>query len=282
MKTLKASDSYYGEFVTSRADTGAATDADTTPTATATKNGVDDATFTLTVTKIDTGRYKVTGTVPSYTAGDIVQISVAATVNSVAGKGVIDEFVTVTGRPGIDDIPIEDAVLAASQPSYAPSKEGDAMTLTAAYDAAKTASSQTSVNTIDDFLDTEVAAILADTNELQTDLANGGRLDLLVDAIKAKTDNLPASPAAVGSAMTITDSTTLNSIADAILKRDWTEITGEATRSLLNAARTLLNKWTLTTGSAGYVVKKEDDTTTAWTGTPTVDGNGNVSGMDHD
>jgi hypothetical protein len=37
--------------------------------------------------------------------------------------------------------------------------------------------------TIDDFLDTEVAAILADTNELQTDWANGGRLDLLVDAI---------------------------------------------------------------------------------------------------
>jgi hypothetical protein len=43
--------------------------------------------------------------------------------------------------------------------------------------------SQTSVDTIDDFLDTEVAAILADTNELQTDWVNGGRLDLLIDAI---------------------------------------------------------------------------------------------------
>lgn len=50
----------------------------------------------------------------------------------------------------------------------------------------------------------ETATIVADTNELQTDLTNGGRLDLLVDAIKAKTDNLPASPAAVGSAMTLT------------------------------------------------------------------------------
>jgi hypothetical protein len=70
--------------------------------------------------------------------------------------------------------------------------------------------SQTSVDTIDDFLDTEVAAILADTNELQTDWANGGRLDLILDArasqasvdtiddfldteiaaIKAKTDSL--------------------------------------------------------------------------------------------
>lgn len=50
----------------------------------------------------------------------------------------------------------------------------------------------------------ETATIVADTNELQTDLTNGGRLDLLVDAIKAKTDNLPASPAAVGSEMTLT------------------------------------------------------------------------------
>lgn len=46
------------------------------------------------------------------------------------------------------------------------------------------------LDTIDNFLDTEVADILADTNELQTDLADGGRLDLLVDAIKAKTDQL--------------------------------------------------------------------------------------------
>lgn len=42
---------------------------------------------------------------------------------------------------------------------------------------------------------TEIAEILADTNELQTDWVNGGRLDLLIDAIKAKTDNLPADPA---------------------------------------------------------------------------------------
>ena len=63
--------------------------------------------------------------------------------------------------------------------------------------------------------DGDLAAILADTNELQGDLtdagrldalidaikaitddwADGERLDLLLDAIKAKTDNLPADPA---------------------------------------------------------------------------------------
>jgi len=46
------------------------------------------------------------------------------------------------------------------------------------------------VDTIDDFLDTEVAAILADTNELQTDWVNGGRLDLLVDSIISKVDTV--------------------------------------------------------------------------------------------
>ena len=38
--------------------------------------------------------------------------------------------------------------------------------------------------------DADEADILADTNELQTDLVNGGRLDLLIDAIKAKTDSI--------------------------------------------------------------------------------------------
>ncbi len=53
----------------------------------------------------------------------------------------------------------------------------------------------TQLTAIDDAVDTEVAAILADTNELQLDWTNGGRLDLLIDAIKAKTDGLPADPA---------------------------------------------------------------------------------------
>lgn len=35
------------------------------------------------------------------------------------------------------------------------------------------------------YLDTEIASILADTNELQTDWANGGRLDLLLDTAAA-------------------------------------------------------------------------------------------------
>lgn len=72
----------------------------------------------------------------------------------------------------------------------------------------------TQLGDIDNFLDTEVAAILADTNELQTDLTNGGRLDLLIDAILEDTgttlddlvDNLEArlgTPSDLGSGATI-------------------------------------------------------------------------------
>lgn len=52
------------------------------------------------------------------------------------------------------------------------------------------------LTTIAGYLDTEIAAILADTNELQTDWVNGGRLDLLIDAVKAVTDALTAAAAA--------------------------------------------------------------------------------------
>lgn len=55
----------------------------------------------------------------------------------------------------------------------------------------------------------------------------------------------------------------LNEQADAIFVRDWTSITGEAARSLLNAARFLRNKWTISGGT--LTVYEEDDTTSAWT-----------------
>lgn len=156
-----------------------------------------------------------------------------------------------------------------------------------------------------------------------------------ITAIKAKTDNLPASPAAVSdipSAATVASSvwdkatsgiTTAGSIgkqlkdnvdvvlstrlasssytapldaagtrtaiglasanldtqldaiptatenADALLKRDMSAVSGEAARSPLNALRVLRNKVTTTGGT--LTVTKEDDSTSAWTGTLTTD-----------
>ena len=73
-----------------------------------------------------------------------------------------------------------------------------------------------------------------------------------------------------GISITSLDVAALESIADAILKRDFGLITGEAARSLLNAARYLRNKRAVLAGT--LTVTKEDDTTTAWTavtiGTP--------------
>jgi len=82
-----------------------------------------------------------------------------------------------------------DALSAYDPPTNA---EMEARTITAASYA--TASN---LSTVAGYLDTEIAAILADTNELQTDWANGGRLDLLIDAIKAKTDSLTYTVAGV-------------------------------------------------------------------------------------
>jgi hypothetical protein len=53
--------------------------------------------------------------------------------------------------------------------------------------------------------------------------------------------------------------------ADELLKRDWTSVTGEASRSVLNALRFIRNKFS-TIASAGFVtVYKEDDTAIAYT-----------------
>lgn len=66
-----------------------------------------------------------------------------------------------------------------------------------------------SLATVAGYLDTEIAAILADTNELQTDWVNGGRLDLILDARASQTsvdtvdtvvDSILVDTAAIGAA----------------------------------------------------------------------------------
>ena len=80
---------FYGEFTTC-SSTGAAANADSLPTAIANHNGTDDTGFVLTVANIDTGRYRVSGTVPTgYAQGDRFAISVSAAIGGVATKSVI-------------------------------------------------------------------------------------------------------------------------------------------------------------------------------------------------
>lgn len=62
----------------------------------------------------------------------------------------------------------------------------------------------------------------------------------------------------------------LNDYADALLKRDWSAVTSEAARSVLNALRFLRNKWSIS--GTTLTVTKEDDSTSAWTSTLTSSG----------
>lgn len=133
--------------------------------------------------------------------------------------------------------------------------------------------------TVAGYLDTEIAAILADTNELQTDWANGGRLDLILDARASQTsvDDLPTN-AELATALGAADDATLAAIAalsiptatenaDALLNRDMSAVTDSNARSPLNALRFLRNKWSIS--GTTLTVTKENDSTSAWTATVT-------------
>jgi hypothetical protein len=231
------------------------------------------------------------------------------------------------------------------------------MTLTAVYDAAKVASSQASVNTLTTYVDTEVAAIKAVTDKLDTALeidgavyrytANAleqaptgsggggatdwspserdqirsrlgldgssavpttanplasqvsllavkGKTDALppdpadasdiaasfttintkIDGVKTKTDNLPSDPADasdIAASFTVVNGkldamgsgASPMAIADAVLTRDWTQVSGETPFSILNALRAVRNAWKLSS-SGLLTIYKEDGTTVSW------------------
>lgn len=107
-------------------------------------------------------------------------------------------------------------------------------------------------------------AIAADAvTEIQAGLATASALatvDGIVDLILADT----------GTDGVVLTSTERNNIADAILSRDWSAVTGETARSVLNALRFLRNKWSIS--GTTLTVTKEDDATIAWTASLTTDG----------
>lgn len=67
--------------------------------------------------------------------------------------------------------------------------------------------------------------------------------------------------------------TVLSDIMIAGLKADLSGITGESRRSVLNAIRKLLNKWSISAGT--LTVYKEDDSTSAYTSSLTTTGGAN-------
>jgi hypothetical protein len=73
-------------------------------------------------------------------------------------------------------------------------------------------------------------------------------------------------------------SSVLSEIADALLKRDMSAVTGEAARSPLNALRFIRNKASISGGT--LTVTKEDDTTTAWTAAVTTTAGNPITAID--
>lgn len=164
---------------------------------------------------------------------------------------------------------------------------GDSFALIGATGSGLTSlATQASVNTIDDFLDTEIAAIKTVTDALSPRLPGSGTistldaagvrtavglasanldtqltaiddfLDTEVAAIKAKTDLIPASPAAVGDIPTAVEN------ADALLGRNVSG--GSSTgRTVKQAFHFIRNRWVVAAGT--LTVYDTDDTTSSWT-----------------
>ncbi len=90
-----------------------------------------------------------------------------------------------------------------------------------------------------------------------------------VDTVQLVISGTGFTPAVEEIQLTDVDFFDANQIADALLKRDWNSVSGEAARSVLNALRLLRNKSSIT--GVTLTVTKENDSTAAWTGTVTTD-----------
>lgn len=138
--------------------------------------------------------------------------------------------------------------------------------------------------TVAGYLDTEIASILADTSELQTDWANGGRLDLILDARASQTsvDDLPTNAELATALGTADDATlaaiaalsipTANANADALLDRA-SAIDGKTPRETLRIIAASTAGEVSGAGTATEVFKGLDGATTRMTVTADEDGN---------
>ena len=224
----------------------------------------------------------VTGTVGGFTAGavdDLFSVDSGNTfAGAVAGSVVreIAENVTVPGAP--TDASIADAVWDEDATGHQTGGTfgqaigdpgADAHTI---YGATVTDAAGVTIAADIIAVKAETASIQSDTNDLQARVPAAlvsGRMDSSVGAMAA--DTITASAIATGAidaAALAADA--LVAIADGILKRDMSAVSGEAARSVLNAARFLRNKWEIAAGT--LTVYKEDDTTPAWDAALTTNG----------
>jgi hypothetical protein len=118
-----------------------------------------------------------------------------------------------------------------------------------------------------DQLQTDITAILADTNELQTDWVNGGRLDLLIDAILADTDELQGDWVNAGRLDTILDAILADTGTDGVkidMAQAYTEgQTARTTGGALEATEADKRNRVVDTGVGGQRVIYQTDNSSA-------------------
>jgi hypothetical protein len=94
--------------------------------------------------------------------------------------------------------------------------------------------------------------------------------DNAITAAKIASDAITAAKIATGAIdADAVAADAANEIADALLNRDMSAVSDTTDRSPLNALRFLRNKWALSAGT--LTVRKEDDTTSAWTAAVSTD-----------
>jgi hypothetical protein len=199
---IKPSQAITVGFETARFDTGAAADATGTPTGTLVKNGTDTA-ETVTVTNKATGSYKAAFTLPAdAAAGDVFELRVEATVNSVAGKATVWRGVVDTKRVG--DLQDLTAAAVNAEADAALADAGVTTTVTGRIDAAVSSRSTLTAQQVWEYATRSlttfgslVADMVAAVWGAVTRTLTAGTKDAEIDAIKAKTDGLPADPAGV-------------------------------------------------------------------------------------
>jgi hypothetical protein len=169
----------YADFITSSPTTGAAVDADATPTCEVFEDATDTAILSPTVTKRTgkTGNYRIPiacTAANGFEAGKSYNVVVSATVGAVAAKAIVQTFqVRAVAVAGASQASV-DAI--AAKTNNLPIDPADASDIAASF-----ATVNAALATISGYIDTEVAAIKAKTDRLTFTTAND--LDINVQRI---------------------------------------------------------------------------------------------------
>lgn len=123
-------------------------------------------------------------TVNGLAANVITAAATAADFTTEIQSGLATAAALATVDANVDAILVDTGTTLPATLATIDGEVGDILTDTGTTLPATLATLATAANlaTVAGYLDTEIAAILADTNELQTDWANGGRLDNILDA----------------------------------------------------------------------------------------------------